>query len=723
MRDKTNWPILVAELLAVSYLAYLFSWACMPGTDIYEVTVRLRHILLHPFGQNYWNPYSVRFILVSCAAVMTWFYLYMQFYSNFMFGKEHGSSNWASAKALTKQLGDRDKTKNKIITENLRISTDTQHTNLNNNMLCTGGSGAGKTFRVVIPNIYRMAGSIVVTDPKGELLLKCGKMLKDAGYIIRVLNLVNMEKSDCYNPFVYIRKEEDVTKLINNLIANTTPKKGSSQDPFWEKAESLYLQSLFYYVWMEEPPERKNFNTLLDLLAKAEVTEEGDSELDKIMDRLERRSLLGKEHPAVRAYRKCMRGAGDTLRSIIISANSRMAFFETKGIRRILSRDDMDFASIGTGWNGDGKQKTALFCVIPDVDKSYNFVVGMAYTQLFQELYYQADFLYDGMLPIPVEFWLDEFPNVALPDDFLRLESTMRSRNISVNIFIQSMGQLKTLFEKEEWEIVVSSCDTLLYLGGNEHSSHKYFSEEIGKKTIKKRSTSSSRGKMSSHGKNYDTMGRELMMPDEVRKLKRSHALVLISGFDPVCDQKYDTKRHILKGGKVGFSKYRHVPEKKQEGIEILSEESLAYYERAAEAGEKVYLTKMTLSELLSIPDEEDFSVFEQYQKEREVEQNMQNEEILEEKQGIFAKWKNHRMERRKQRRWQKKSVLELLQEMEFKKEQMEQIQKGLKELPEGMVKQYMNPELTVQQMEQKRLSLIKDWEMIQEIEKIEKAG
>ena len=724
MKQKVNWSLLVAELLVVSYLAYLFSWIYEPGMKMEQVADRVNYIMLHPFGKNYWNTYSIWFILISVSIVMIWFFLYTQFYKNYMIGKEYGSSDWLSAKALTKQLKDSNPSKNKIITENLRMSTNTQHTNLNNNLLGIGGSGSGKTFRLVIPNIYRMAGSIVVTDPKGELLLKCGEILKHAGYRIKVLNLVSMEKSDRYNPFVYIRKEEDVTKLINNLIANTTPKKSSSQDPFWEKAESLYLQSLFYYVWLEEPPERQNFNTLLDLLAKAEVTEEGNSELDRIMKKLEKYSPLGEEHPAVRSYWKCMRGAGDTIRSIIISANSRMAFFETKGVRRILSSDDMDFASIGIGWNGDGKQKTALFCVIPDVDKSYNFIVGMAYTQLFQELYYQADFMFDGELPIPVEFWLDEFPNVALPDDFMQLESTMRSRNISVNIFIQNMGQLKVLFEREKWETIVGNCDTLVYLGGNEQSSHKYISEELGKKTINKRSTSSSRGKMPSHGKNYDVLGRELLTPGEVRKLKRSHALVLISGFNPVYDQKYDTKHHILKNGKIKFSKYRHIPisEENQTGIEILNQDSITYYEKAAQAGEKVYMTTMTLKELLALPDEEDISILKEYQEmdQKETEGSLDK---IEKQERIGQKWKKNRIEQKKLGKWKKKSILEILQEVEFASDQMEQIQKGLEELPEEMVKDYLNPELTAHQMEQKRLSLLKDWKLIQKIKQIEEVG
>jgi len=311
-------------------------------------------------------------------------------------------------------------------------------------------------------------------------------MLKNNGYNVKVINLIDMAKSDCYNPFSYIREETDVIKLITNLIANTTPKGANPADPFWEKAEGMFLQALFYYVWLEVPPKRRNFETVLKLMGKAEVKEKGKlSQLDIIMSALEETSPLGANHPAVKQYKKCMRGAGDTVRSIIISANSRLAFLENKKILRILSKDELNLADIGIGANGDCETKTALFCVIPDSDKSYNFIIGMLYTQIFQELYYQADFNFGGRLPIHVTFMLDEFSNVALPDDFCSLLSTMRSREISSVIIIQNLAQIKALF-KDTWETIPGNCDTLIYLGGNEQSTHKYISELLGKGTIEK---------------------------------------------------------------------------------------------------------------------------------------------------------------------------------------------------------------------------------------------
>lgn len=299
-------------------------------------------------------------------------------------------------------------------------------------------------------------------------------MLKNNGYRVKVINLLEMDQSDCYNPFSYIRGETDIVKLITNLISNTTPKGSTPSDPFWEKAEGLFLQAIFYYVWMEEKPARRNFETVLKLIGEAEVTDQKKpSKLDVRMKFLEESSPLGANHPAVKQYNKCMRGAGDTVRSIIISANSRLAFLENKQVLRVLSKDEMNLAELGIGANGDGETKTVLFCVIPDSDKSYNFIIGMLYTQIFQELYYQADFNYGGRLPIHVTFMLDEFSNVALPDDYCSLLSTMRSRSISSVIIIQNLAQIKALF-KDTWETVPGNCDTLVYLGGNERATRPW---------------------------------------------------------------------------------------------------------------------------------------------------------------------------------------------------------------------------------------------------------
>lgn len=436
-------------------------------------------------------------------------------------------------------------------------------------------------------------------------------MLKNNGYNVKVINLLEMDKSDCYNPFSYIREETDVVKLITNLISNTTPKGATPSDPFWEKAEGLFLQAIFYYVWLEEKPSKRNFETVLKLLGEAEVTEQGKpSRLDVRMKFLEEQSSLGTNHPAVKQYNKCMRGAGDTVRSIIISANSRLAFLENRQVLRLLSKDELNLADVGIGVNGDGETKTALFCVIPDSDKSYNFIIGMLYTQIFQELYYQADFNCGGRLPIHVTFMLDEFANVALPDDYCSLLSTMRSREISSIIIIQNFAQLKALF-KDTWETIPGNCDTFIYLGGNEQSTHKYVSELLGKGTIDKKSSGETKGRQGSSSRNYDVLGRELFTPDEVRKLDNKKCIVFIRGFDPIMDNKYVPFVHpMFKQTADGDGEpYIHVINAKRNLIgppfEILSEKAVKHYEKLKEKGANVYIDTLTYDEFKMLGDME----------------------------------------------------------------------------------------------------------------------
>lgn len=415
-----------------------------------------------------------------------------------------------------------------------------------------------------------------------------------------------MEESDCYNPFMYIRKEADIVKLITNLIANTTPKNSQSNDPFWEKAESLYLQALFYYVWLECPKSEQNFAMVLKLLGEAEVRDDGSpSDLDRRFKRLERKK--GGNHPAVKQYYKVIRGAADTVRSIVISANSRLAFLENPQILRILSKDDVNIPEIGVGRNGDGKTRTALFCVIPDSDKTNNSIVGLLYSQIFQELYFQADFIYEGRLPIHVTFMLDEFANVALPDDFCSLLSTMRSREISAIIIIQNLAQIKALFEKT-WETIPGNTDTLIYLGGNEQTTHEYISKMLGKATIDKRSSGETRGKNGSSSRNFDVLGRELLTPDEARKLDNRKCLIFIRGFDPIIDSKFNTPGHprfkeTFDGGTLP---YHHTPIRKETIIptcELLNRQSFEYYERQKEQGLNVHIDEITLDELLALQE------------------------------------------------------------------------------------------------------------------------
>lgn len=436
-------------------------------------------------------------------------------------------------------------------------------------------------------------------------------MLKKNGYNVKILNLIEPSKSDRYNPFAYIRNETDIVKLVTNIINNTTPKGGAPTDPFWEKAEGLFLQSLFLYVWIEMDDREKNFGSVMKLLSEAEVVE-GKGKISPLTERMNRLEdgPLGNSHPALKQYRKCMRGAGDTVRSIIISANSRLAYLENNEMLSLLSKDDMYFSEIGIGVNGDEKTKTALFCIIPDSDKSYNFIVGMLYTQIFQELYYQADFNYGGRLPIHVTFMMDEFANVALPDDFCSLLSTMRSREISSVIIIQNLAQIKALF-KETWETIPGNCDTLVYLGGNEQTTHKYISELLGKGTIDKDSSSQTRSRNGSSSKNHDVIGRELMTADETRKMENKYLLLFLRGVDPIIDRKFIPMEHprFSQTADGGGEKYEHVPirkKSKSNGFEMLSPRAFEYYQKRMENGdEKVHITKLTYEELLLITSEE----------------------------------------------------------------------------------------------------------------------
>lgn len=406
------WFVLLGAVLS-GYGGYLLNGAWKPGIELNEYLISFNRVCAQPFS-NYYNETTLKAVVIALIVYATALLMYVTSQRNFMPGREFGTARFESPQLVNKALSDKDEGFNRILSQNVKMSLNFRKLKLNGNILICGGSGAGKTFYEVKPNLMQMPHhcSFICTDPKGEILRSCGQMLKDNGYNVKVINLLEMEKSDCYNPFAYIREETDIVKLITNLISNTTPKGATPSDPFWEKAEGLFLQAIFYYVWMEEPPARRNFETVLKLLGEAEVAEQNKpSRLDLRMKFLEETGKLGAMHPAVKQYNKCMRGAGDTVRSIIISANSRLAFLENKQVLRMLSRDDLKLAELGIGVNGDGETKSALFCVIPDSDKSYNFIIGMLYTQVFQELYYQADFNCGGRLPIHVTMMLDEFAN------------------------------------------------------------------------------------------------------------------------------------------------------------------------------------------------------------------------------------------------------------------------------------------------------------------------
>ena len=457
---------------------------------------------------------------------------------NYRKREEHGSAKWGDAGSVNRKYAARKSAANKLLTRHVAIGMDGRKHKRNLNVLVCGGSGSGKTRFYAKPNIMQAENSLVILDPKGELLRDTGGLLEQQGYEVRVLDLINMEKSHCYNPFVYLKDDNDIQRLVTNLFKNTTPKGSQTQDPFWDQAATMLLLALMFYLHYEAPPEEQNFSMVMDMIRAGEVREGNDdyqSPLDVLFERLEMRNP---EHVALKYYRSYHSGSAKTLKSIQITLMSRLEKFNLESLAGITQFDEMDLWDIG-------EKKTAVFAVIPDNDSSFNFIVGMLYTQLFQQLYYQADIVHGGRLPVHVHFVMDEFANVALPDEFEKLLSTMRSREISVSIIIQNMAQLKALFEKQ-WESIVGNCDEFLYLGGNEQSTHEYVSKLLGKETIDMNTYGRSRGRNGNYSTNWQILGRELLTPDEVRMLDNRYALLFIRGERPVKDLKYDVMSHPL---------------------------------------------------------------------------------------------------------------------------------------------------------------------------------
>ncbi|WP_368293749.1 VirD4-like conjugal transfer protein, CD1115 family [Dehalobacter sp. TBBPA1] len=500
-----------------------------------EIIAKLTAALKNPFDIVWVND-SPKCILIFICSYGLGIGIYLTTKRNYRRREEHGSARWGGSAAVNKKYRDKERFQNKILTKNVRIGLNGRKHRRNLNVLVVGGSGSGKTRFYAKPNVMQSNTSFVVLDPKGEILRDAGNLLKAKGYEIKVLDLINMHLSHCYNPFAYLQDDKDVLKLVTNLIRNTTPKGSNTNDPFWERSETALLEALMLYLLYEAPPEEQNFPMVMELIAAAEIREEDEtyqSPLDELFERLEMREP---EHLAVKQYNIFKLAAGKTAKSILISLGVRLEKFNLASIAGITNTDELELTSIG-------ERKTALFAVIPDNDSSFNFIVGMLYTQLFQQLYFQADSVHSGRLPVHVHFVMDEFSNVALPDEFDKLLSTVRSREISVSIILQNLAQLKALF-KDSWESIVGNCDEFLYLGGNEQSTHKYVSELLGKETIDVNSYGQSKGRNGSYSTNYQLSGRELLTPDEVRMLDNRFALLFIRGERAVLDDKYDILKH-----------------------------------------------------------------------------------------------------------------------------------------------------------------------------------
>lgn len=527
--------IWLAGLPVIWWVAILLADAIQPGRNLFELMEVLTEKLNHPF-QFHYTEYTIKSVLVCTLLYAAGIGIFYSSQKNYRRGEEHGSARWGDARQICKKYSQKPYSQNILLTQNFRISLDTHKHRRCLNILVVGGSGAGKSRGFALPNIMQCCCSMVITDPKAELLRKTGGLLEKKGYEVRVFDLINPDTSFCYNPFEYVHDDKDVLRLISNLIQNTTPKGSQSSDPFWEKSETALLQALMLYLLHEAPPEEQNFAMIMEMLGSAQVKEEDEdyeSPLDILFDRLEMRDP---DSIAVKQYHIYKQAAGKTAKSILISVGVRLAAFNLPQIAKLTNTDELDLSSMG-------ERKVALFCCIPDADTSLNYLVGMIYSQLFQTLYYMADRVHGGALPVPVNCIMDEFPNVSLPNEFEKILATCRSRSIYCSIIIQNMSQLKALF-KDSWESLVGNCDEFLYLGGNEKETHKYVSELLGKETIDTNTYGQTKGKSGSYSTNFQQSGRELLQPDEVRMLDNQNALLFIRGERPILDAKYDLMKH-----------------------------------------------------------------------------------------------------------------------------------------------------------------------------------
>ena len=527
---------LVLAIIGIPFVVW-FALLIAPYTSkgIYFFIVNFSNIINNPFKIKLVDNSVWCIIILLIIYVLILIYLYST-KRNYRRNEEHGSAKWGDVLKIVKKYHQEPDYFNKILSQNFSIGYNAKQHRRNLNTLVIGGSGAGKTRFYAKPNIMQANTSFVVLDPKGEILRDTGNLLKMKGYEIKVLDLINMDKSHCFNPFVYIQNDNDIQKLVTNLFKSTTPKGSSTSDPFWDQSAQMLLLALMFYLKYEAPEEEQNFPMVMEMLRAGDIDEDNNyyvSPLDMLFNELE---LRNSEHIALKYYRSYRSASGKTLKSIQITLASRLEKFNLESLASLTQTDELELSSLG-------EKKIALFAIIPDFDTSFNFLISILYTQLFQQLFYLADHKYNGSLPIHVHFLMDEFANVSLPDDFEKILSTMRSRNVSASIILQNLAQLKALFDKQ-WESIVGNCDLFLYLGGNEQGTHKYVSELLGKATIDTNTFGKSSGHSANYSTNYQQTGRELLTPDEVRILDNSDCILLVRGERPIKDKKYDILKH-----------------------------------------------------------------------------------------------------------------------------------------------------------------------------------
>ena len=537
-------------IIPVVWLGLLIAPSVKGGLP--EILTSLMNAMNAPFHIELCED-SVKAVLVLLLCYGMGVGIYFSTRRNYRRREEHGSAKWGSASAVNKKYAQQPKSENKLLTQNVAIGLNAKKHRRNLNTLVIGGSGAGKTRFFCKPNLMQCCrNSYFVLDPKGEIVRDVGELLSQKEYEVRVLDLISMEKSHCYNPFVYLQSDNDIQRLVTNLFKATTPKGSQSNDPFWDTSASMLLSALVYYLHYEAPEDEQNFAMVMEMLRAGAIENEEDSRptpLDYLFADLE---MDRPDHIALKYYRSYHAGSAKTLKSIQITLAARLEKFNLESLASLTCTDELDLATMG-------EKKVALFAIIPDNDSSFNFLVSILYTQLFLQLFYSADHIHGGALPVPVHFLMDEFANVSLPDDFDKILSVMRSRGVSVSIILQNLAQLKALFEKQ-WESIVGNCDEFLYLGGNEQSTHKYVSELLGKSTIDTNTYGKSSGRSGNYSTNYQISGRELLTPDEVRMLDNQYAILFIRGERPVLDFKYDILKHpnvaLTADGKAGV--YQH---------------------------------------------------------------------------------------------------------------------------------------------------------------------
>ena len=527
--------LFIVGFFAIIYFALLIAPICQNGLLVF----------IEKFPDILKEPFNITIIDNSLKTVLVVVVLYCLFVvyvivnkKKYRHGREHGSAEWGAIEKVKKSIGNssQDKVPEKVLTNTIGISYNAKKHRRNLNTIIVGGSGAGKTRFFAKPNLMQANTSFVVLDPKGELVRDCGHLLKEKGYIVKVLDLINTDKSHSYNPLLYVKDDNDIQRLVSNLFKSTTPKGSQSSDPFWDTAGQMLLMAILLYLYYFAIEEEQTFSTAMEMIRQGEVKEEDEnyqSVLDAMFSKVEQ---YDSEHICLKYYKNYKSGSGKTLKSIQITLISRLEKFNLKSLAELTMTDELELDKLG-------EQKMVIFCVIPDNDDSFNFLISILYTQLFQQLYYSADYKHGGSLPVPVHFLMDEFANVSLPNKFDDILSTMRSRNISVSIILQNISQLKALYEKE-WESIRGNCDTFLYLGGNELSTHEYISKMLGKENIDTNTYGRTWGERGNASTNYQSAGRDLMTPDEVMMMDNRYALLFVRGERPIMDLKFDILKH-----------------------------------------------------------------------------------------------------------------------------------------------------------------------------------